>query len=83
MTEGFKQWSEAWPDWPDAGRRVEIITDGKRTIGELCADEIWTGEDAIPGFSILRDDGLCAAMTAEPMNFQMRLAVRRLRPLGG
>lgn len=48
---------ENWPDWKDVGRKVEAEVKGAMVCGTLEAEEIWTGEDEVPLFTILTSDG--------------------------
>lgn len=48
-------WGDAWPDWQDTERRVEIEVDGVTFAGTLAADEEPGGDGAV--FSIEMDDG--------------------------
>ena len=49
---------DAWPDWQDVGRRVDMLMDdGLPFSGVLSADEFWTGEEEIPVFSVMLDSG--------------------------
>lgn len=56
----WKKWSEAWPDWQDAGKRVEIERDDGTTVaGKLAVDDFFPdGEgDEVPVFAVMADDG--------------------------
>lgn len=59
MSDAFKNWGEGWPaDWKDVGRRVELLLkDGSTVAGELEADEFFTGDDEVPVFTVVSDDG--------------------------
>jgi hypothetical protein len=53
-------WTESdWPDWQDAGKRVEVeYDDGSTVIGTLTINDFhFNGEDETPEFSINADDG--------------------------
>lgn len=54
------KWSDAWPDWKDAGKRVEIErADGTAVAGKLHVDDFFhDGEgDEIPVFAVIDDGG--------------------------
>lgn len=56
----WKKWSEAWPDWQDAGMRVEIDRgDGTTVTGKLYVDDFFPdGEgDEVPVFAVIDDAG--------------------------
>lgn len=60
--ENFKNWGENWPDWQDAGKRVELVMrDGSSIKGRLeVEDEFFTGDDEVPIFAVHTDDGVQA-----------------------
>jgi hypothetical protein len=56
----MKKWSEAWPDWADIGRTVQIQNEEGGTVitGKLeCNDFGFDGTDEIPYFSVRETDG--------------------------
>lgn len=57
----WKQWAEAWPDWQDAGRRIEIeYDDGTAVAGKLDVDDFFpAGQgDEVPVFAVIDDAGI-------------------------
>jgi hypothetical protein len=61
MTENpWHDWLEAWPDWADDGRRVELVLENGRTVdGILRIDDVVPdGEgDEYPIWIVTLDDG--------------------------
>jgi len=56
----WKKCSDAWPDWPDAGKRVEIEReDGTTVAGKLDVEDFFPdGEgDEVPVFTVIDDAG--------------------------
>lgn len=56
----WNKWSEAWPGWQDAGKRVEIEHgDGTTVAGKLDVDDFFQdGEgDEVPVFAVIDDTG--------------------------
>ena len=56
----WKKWGEAWPNWQDAGKRVEIErSDGTTASGRLDVDDFFPdGEgDEVPVFAVIDDAG--------------------------
>ena len=57
----WKKGSDAWPDWQDAGKRVEIErADGAAVAGKLDVDDFFPdGEgDEVPVFAVIDDTGV-------------------------
>ncbi len=52
-------WGDTWPDWQDAGKRVELtMEDGSTVVGVLTYDDFSTdGADEFPIWKVRRDDG--------------------------
>lgn len=49
-----------WPDWTDAGRRVEVdLEDGRTVQGELFVADFFPDDqgDEVPMFQVRSDDG--------------------------
>ena len=56
----WTKWSDAWPDWPDAGKHAEIeLGDGTIVAGKLSVDDFsQDGEgDEAPVFVVIDDAG--------------------------
>lgn len=56
----WKKWGDAWPDWQDAGKRVEIErADGATMAGKLDVDDFFPdGEGGeVPVFAVIDDTG--------------------------
>lgn len=56
----WTNWNDAWPDWCDAGKRVEIDRgDGTTVAGKLDVDDFFPdGEGGeVPVFAVVGDDG--------------------------
>lgn len=54
------QINDLWPDWHDAGRRVEVkLESGVVAQGELVVDDFFPdgNGDEVPMFIVLGDDG--------------------------
>lgn len=63
---------DPWPDWRDAGKRVELrMPDGQILRGELIIEDVFfNGEDEIPMFAVTLDDGSRASFVdAEEWKF--------------
>lgn len=56
---------DTWPDWCDAGKRVEIIVDNTTTCGTLAINDFGhDGTDEYPIFTVIDDNKVehCFAM---------------------
>jgi len=51
-------WGDAWPDWQDAGNRVELtMQDGTKIVGVLEFDDFSPGPDEQPYWHVRLDNG--------------------------
>jgi hypothetical protein len=56
----WKKFSEAWPDWKDSGRRIEIERqDGTRTAGVLYVEDFFALDDGdeVPVWCVRDESG--------------------------
>jgi hypothetical protein len=59
MTDSL--WSDGWPDWADAGKRVTLLdADGSQLTGELEVGDFVPLDDGdeVPIFSVRTSDGV-------------------------
>lgn len=58
-SDEWHEWGENWPDWRDAGRRVEMrLEDGSIVCGILRVDDMTPGPDEAPIFVIEDSEGV-------------------------
>lgn len=53
----WKDLDDTFPDWNDTGKVELKREDGSIERATLIADEVWTGEDEIPVFTVILPDG--------------------------